>query len=677
MRKIGNFLIFIFFFSIFSLSAHGAVTVQASVDRNEVGPNENFTLVVSVSSSESFEAQDPRIPDLDGFELLNKSDQTAVSQKLVQGKGGMQFETQRRREFIYSLAPQRQGNLSLPAIEVVVDGKVYRTQPIQIKVSAKAGGGQGGRKQARPRNGMPAMPPGFDNFDDMDNAEEELFNQLLRQRQQMMQGMPGAGGGGNTNGNLNFPPAQNSGMADPQFRSLPKNPNEAFFIQVEVDKVDVYEGEQVTVNWYLYTRGQMESLDRLKFPDLRGFWKEIIEEVPTIQFSEEIVNGVAYKKALLASHALFPIKAGDAYIDEYKIKSRIRTPTGGGFLGQPYEYTKSSEKVKIHVKPLPLDGRPSDFSGAVGNFEINAAVEGQSFPVNQPLSLKIRFEGAGNAKVIDLPPLNLPQGLETYDTKSDSKFFKNGRSYKEFEVLVIPRQEGEMTIPAVSASFFDPRAQKYYTKSTNPLKFNVVANPNAPVGSSNRVGETTAKATAPKVQENVLPAILSTWEKPVTSSLAQNPMAWTGLYALIFVSLLWKAQKEIGFGQRRRSLKELVQKRWKKVDAAFSSQDIRSVGAEITNIFYLVLGENVGEGGGALEIHRLLEKASPSLRRDYGAELTRSFEVFQTLSFAPDEMLGGLKDPAQVKKELEQARKLISKIIALSDQGPEKAEKEI
>lgn len=668
MRKIGKILIPLLFLSWFS-AAEAATTVQASVDRKEVGPHDTFTLTVSVSSSEAVEAQEPRIPDLDGFELINKWDQTSVSQKLVAAQGGMQFETQRRRDFNYSLTPQRQGSLSLPAIEVVVDGKTYHTAPIHIQVSANAGGSNQGGQRPRPRPGMPAMPPGFDNFDDMDRAEEELFNQLLRQRQQMMQ--PHGGGGV-------FPPGPSTpGMEDPQFRSLPKNPNEAFFIQVEVDKTEVFEGEQVTVNWYLYTRGQMETLDRLKFPDLRGFWKEIIEEVPTIQFTEEIVNGIPYKKALLASHALFPIKAGAAYIDEYKIKSRIRVPTGGGFLGQPYEFTKSSEKVKINVKPLPLEGRPADFSGAVGSFEINATVEGQSFPVNQPLSLKVRFEGAGNAKVIDLPPLNLPSGLEIYDTKSESKFFKNGRSYKEFEVLLIPRQEGELDIPALSASFFDPKTQKYYSKTTNALKLNVVANPNAPVGAASRVSGGKAAAPVAKIPENVLPGVLTTWEKPVTSSLAQNPVAWSGLYALVFLSLLWKAQKEIGFGRRRRSLKELVQRRWKKVDGAYSAQDMRSVGAEMTNIFYLVLGESVGEGGGALEIKHLLEKASPSLRRDYGAELIRSFEVFQTLSFAPDEMLGGLKEPAQVKKELDQARRLISKIISLSDEGANPSEKQI
>ncbi|HWU45055.1 MAG TPA: BatD family protein, partial [Bdellovibrio sp.] len=455
--------------------AQAAISVQSSVDRNEMSMNDTFTVNVSVVTSEDVDVQEPRVPTLTDFDLLKNWTQTAVAQKLIQGARGMEFETQRRKEFLYMLAPKQAGTLSVPSFEVVVGGKVYRTQPIVIKIS-QGGGGQA-QQQQRPSKksgpGLPRMPHGFeDPFEDMDRAEEEIFNQLLQQRQRLMQQMQQQ-----EPGNLppdNFYGALNGGMKNPAYRSLPTNPNEAFFISVELDKTEAYEGEQITANWYVYTRGQMETLDRLKFPDLRGFWKEIIEEVPAIQFTEELVNGVPWKKALLASHALFPIKAGTAVVDEYKIKSRVRLPAQGyGFLGKPYEYTKSSARIPIKVKPLPTEGRPSDFSGAVGQFELHATVENPTVPVNQPFSLKVRFEGAGNAKLIDLPPLNLPGILEQYDTKSDAKFFKNGRSFKEFEVLVIPRQEGDITLPALSVSMFDPSTSKYYTRKTQPIVLKV------------------------------------------------------------------------------------------------------------------------------------------------------------------------------------------------------------
>lgn len=664
MTRIGNILFFLMMF--WMVGAQAATSVQSSVDRNEMGVGDTFTLTVSVVSSEDVDVQDPRAPNLTEFDLLNNWTSTAIAQKLVQGSGGMQFETQRRKEFHYMLSPKRTGTLSVSSFEVVVDGKVYRTQPVVVQV-----GNSQARKspQQKGQNGnLPRMPHGFNNdpFEGMDQAEEEIFNQLLQQRQQLLQQMQQQGGAFPPDNNFGGGPA--TGMTNPAFRSLPTNPNEAFFVSVELDKTEVYEGEQVTVNWYVYTRGQMETLDRLKFPDLKGFWKEVIEEVPTIQFTQEVVNGVPWKKALLASHALFPIKAGTATVDEYKIKSRVRLFNQGlGFAGKPFEYTRSSARVPIKVKPLPVDGRPSDFSGAVGKFELSDHVENQTVPVNQPLSLKVRFEGAGNAKLIDLPALNLPSSLEQYDTKSEAKFFKNGRSFKEFEVLLIPRQEGELTIPALSVSMFDPATNKYYTRKTQAIALKVVNNPNAPVGSSQRMADT-GKPAANKVAENKLPDVIMTWQPSAEASVLARPWLWVLIFSGVFGALLLKAQHEFGWGRRQRTLKEIVQKRYKVLDAALAKADVRNVGTEMTNIFYLVMGHVSGEGGASHKIQELLEMMPPSLRRDHGDEITKTFEIFQTMSFAPEEMLASLKDPATMKSHVERAKKVVTEIIQSVDQ---------
>ena len=666
MIKIGRYLLsFIVLFFAFAVNA--TVTVQSSVDRTEMGRGDTFTITVAVISDESVEIQEPRLPELDGFQLLNTWSSTAVAQKLVNTGRGMEFQTQRRKEFQYQMSVTKDGNLSVGSFEVVVEGKVYRTQPILLKVSQHAQGtpkrprGGGGAQQ-----GMPGMPPGFDTGDDFDSAEEEIFNQLLQQRQRLLQ-QGGAAGGGTWGVPDEEPQGGASGaMKHPDYRSLPTNPNEAFFIQVEVDKTDVYEGEQVTVNWYLYTRGQMETLDRLKFPSLRGFWKEIIEEVPSIQFSEEVVSGVVYKKALLASHALFPIKAGKAVIDEYKIKSRIRLPVNGmgGFFARPYEFTKSSNRVEINVKPLPVEGRPADFTGAVGQFDVNAHVEGTQFPVSQPFSLKVRFEGAGNAKVIDLPAIAWPAGVEVYDTKSESKFFKNGRSFKEFEVLLIPRQEGVLTIPSFTVSMFDPREKKYYSKNTAPITLQINPNANGPSSGSSRIAGGSGEGKQ-VIREDVLPDIVQTWQPSVASNVTAQPMVWLAVFVSVLGALLFKAQKELSlWGNRRKTLKELVAKRFKTVDAAVGKSDFRLVGTEMTNIYYVVLGEIAGSGGASLEIDKLLEMAPPSIRRDHGADIKKSFETFQTLSFAPEEMLGSLKEKSSLKENTSSAEKLINNVIS-------------
>lgn len=653
MTRIGS-LLFFFIVTLGPLFARAVplVSVQSSIDNDRLGVGQPFTFTVVVVTSENPQVDDPRPPDLQGFELMTMRESNAVSQKMIQTPQGMDYETQRRREFHYSLRALKPGRLSIGAFEVVVDGKAYHTQPQILEIANEPQepkrpqrGGRGG--------GSNGLPPGWGSMpglDEIDRAEEELFNQLLQQRRQMMQPPSGP----------SYP------RGEPQFRTLPQNPNEAFFVQVEVDKTEVYEGEQVTASWFIYTRGQMETLDRVKFPDLRGFWKEIIEEVPTIQFTEEIVNGVPYRKALLASHALFPIKAGTATIDEYKIKSKVRTPSQLFGFGEAREYVKSSQRVSIKVKPLPTEGRPSNFSGAVGDFEIRASTDNPQVPANQPFSLKVRFEGMGNAKLIELPAIQWPEGLEVYDTKSDSKFFKNGRSYKQFEVLVIPRKEGPLEIPAIGVSIFDPRASKYVTKTTDPVHLQVVP------GAANAGGESARVKGGPETPGTKAAAKTPSWPNPVMGSQASlrllpplaRPAIWFSFWLLMIAALYFKARTEFGWGRRKRDLREVVSRRWKLIEPSLKKGDYRRVGADMTNLFSLVLGEVAGQAGFTTEeLGKVLEKLPPSLRREYGDTIQKQFDFFQILSFAPETVIGPLKEPERLRQGAADARKLLENLI--------------
>lgn len=606
------------------------VNVTATVDRNEMGLGDTLTLSVTVRSNDSIDVAEARVPNLNGFELVNSSESTDQAMRLSPGPNGMVYEKTVSHHFDYMLTPKREGRLTIPGFEVNVDGKTYTTKPIAITVS-----GQG--------SGAAQMPQGLPNMED----DEDIFNQFLQRR----------------------------GMPPNPSRQMKINPNEAFFIQSEVDKTEVYEGEQIVVNWYIYTRGNLLSLDRLKFPDLKGFWKEIIEEVPALNFTQEVINGIPYRKALLASHALFPIKPGVAVIDEYKIKAQVQIPTSpfGAFsFGKPYTFSKSSERVKITVKPLPVEGKPSSFSGAVGQFDVRTHVEGNQFPVNQPFSLKVRFEGSGNAKLIELPPLNLPKGVEVYDTKSDAKFFKNGKSFKEFEVLLIPREEGEITIPAMSFSIFDPVVKKYVTQNTQAIAVKIVANPNGgqvATGSvlNPAVNQPETKA-APAMKKDQLPDLLMSWDRSGGDSFSNQRLAiWVAIYTFVFLLLGWKARREFGWGKQQIDLQRELQKRFKKIHQKIDQNKWREAGTELTNAIYHILGEVSGQGGATVEITKLLDQAPPSLRRELGSELGRLIEICQILSFAPEAVVGKLKESSELKKNSADVEKTLLKALKLAE----------
>ena len=672
MIKTGRVLTFILFLFSYLAYAQQGTVVTSTVDRNKLEVQDTFTLTVTIQSTESVDIDEPHLPSLNGLDLIQHWDNTAVQQSLVQTPSGMDFKTIRKREFHYMFQAKAQGRYSVDAFEVVVNGKLFKTEPIVIEVLPAGQAPQNRNSHPNIRGGGGGGIQPQDEEDEEEaflRQQEEVFNQLL-QRQ-----FGGGGGGG-----IQIPQGGNKPTrppVDPQFRSAPSNPNDAFFIQVEVDKTSVYEGEQVTATWYLLTRGQMESLDRVKFPALKGFWKEIIEENPQIQFSEEIINGVAYRKALLASHALFPIKAGKAIIDEFTVKSRVRMPSQSfGFgLGRAYEYTKSSKRVEIEVKPLPNEGRPSSFTGAVGQFNVTSQVEGKQFPVSQPFSYKIRFEGQGNAKAIELPAIEWPAGLEVYDTKNDSRFFKDGNSFKEFEVLLIPRKEGPLEIPGVNFSFFNPKTGKYEQKQTDPVKLTITAATGeagaAGKSSNNFLGGEPKKAVAPTL---ALPALI---ESPlltkenaglslafasgsVSAQAAGLWALWSVLMASVFAGLGAFAYRELKSESKLVSLRKKLDQQWKKVESAFAKNESKQVGIEIVNAFNLVLSEVSSHKSETQEITKMLERLDPERRAKLGSTLIQCYEEAQLLGFAPDSAVTELRQPERLKSLIQKSKQVLN-----------------
>ncbi len=629
MTSVGLFFLSLFFVS--TVAQAQDIEVTATVDRNAMSVGDTFTYVVSVSSDSSVNLETPRMPDLNGFELLNSWSSTQSQSTFVNGS----FEVRQTRSFNYMLAPNRAGNLKIGSAQVVVEGKVYNTKPISMTVT---------NDPSNPiaRRGQQQMPDPMDQMEDM----EDMFNQLLQRRN--------LGQGGQRGG-------------QPQ---QPINPDEAFFIQVEVDKNEAFVGEQITASWYLYTRGQIRDIDTLKYPSVNGFWKEDIELATQLNFTQEIVNGLVYKKALLASYALFPLKAGKAVVDSYKAKCTVITPSNFGF-GRPYQFTKSSKPINVTVKDVPKENRPANYSGAVGNFQVRTEIEQKSTPVNQPLTVKLRFEGEGNAKLIDLPPMNLPPELELYDTQADSKFFRDGKSYKEFQLLVIPRQVGEFTVPPVSVSAFNPKTGQFYNQSTQEIK--ITATPGD--GQQNIASTPMAKSMRPGGGSvaPVLPGVQLAWDEASIAGPQKMTVIWGALYTMILLTLTVKAGRELGWLEGRRDLLKLLKPRISKLNTLADKEDWREVGAQGTNLIYFVLGEVSGLGGASHELEKMLLKSPPSVRRELGAEIKEMLVYFETLSFAPEQAVAKIKDKKTLKAKVKDVEKILVKAVSLAEKRDESA----
>ncbi len=630
MKKIGNAVI-VALILISSLAVAEDLKVYSSVDRKEVAQGEGFVFSVTVSSKGSVNVADPRLPSVTDFDLLNSWTGTESRSLFTNGK----FTVEQSRVFNYMLAATRPGRLQIGSVSVVVDGKQYTTQPIIMDVKPTSGAPGAGPQQHLAQQGSKQRAQEPDEEDPMRDMED-LFNELLKRR-----GLPNGGrAGGGTGG----------GIGQAQI-----NPQEAFQISLELDKKTVYVGEQVTASFYLYTRGQIRDIDTLQYPSLKGFWKEEIELATRLEFENHVMNGLVYKRALLASFALFPIKEGKSVIDPYKAKCTVITADNFGF-GRPYVFTKASAPVTIDVLPLPKEGQPADFNGAVGQFKMAASLEQSTVAANQPVTLKVRVAGRGNAKLIELPNLNLPPSLELYDTKKDAKYFKDGQSYKDFEVLLIPREPGQITIPAVGFSAFDPTTKKYYSQKSPEFKLQVTPG----MGTENdmkRMAQGPKAEPKPAVEEGIPGLVVGNVE---TSALDHIPTpAWAGLYTLIFSFLGFQAWTSLRPGANKKDLRKILKDRIAKLNAAASAGDFRKVGIDGTNVFYFILGEISGLGGSSFEFDKVLLNAPPSVRRDLGEKLKNILSELEVLGFAPEEVLVSRKDQKSLSTTVQRLESLL------------------
>lgn len=629
--RLGVFILIV----IVAQSSLAAPQFTATLSADRVRPGDRVELQLEVKTEEEVSVDIPKWKIPDAVTNLGVQTRTALESRLIPGPNGMQFQKSRSVVFVYQLQAKEKGTVALGPFSLKVEGRDLTAGALRLQVTPSAPS----PRENRNRLGS-LLPPG------LSEEEEALFGGFFGQQ----------------------PPQQEPPVVS---KKLPVDEKELFFVVLETDKKEVFEGEQIFASWYLYTRGQIHQFDRLKFPELKGFWKEDVEPAPNLNFEKEMVNGVLFQRALLASYAIFPIKAGKAVIDEYKVRAMVSlgNPFGGFGLSQPENYTRLSQPLTVDVKALPQQGRPDNFVGAVGQFKVEAHVDQQRFVQGQPFTVKLRFEGDGNAKLIELPQLTWPSDFELYDSKSESRFFQSGKSYKEFTLLLIPKSSGVLRLPPFRFSYFDPSDATYKPMETQEIALQVEAGVNLPQDSSRLQ---TPTAPPPKELSTILPPPDTALSNPTWHWLFGLPMlfVWTSLYSALFLLFIlghWIWLRRL---YRSRTLWDELSERKQIWEKDFSKNQFPQGSVEIINSIYFVLSRLIDQGGFNKDLQQLLDLLPPSIRGEVSASLRKQLDLFQTVAFAPKAAWENSFDGPTLKKEALATYQLLQKTLELSEEGP-------
>jgi hypothetical protein len=464
------------------LQAQSQDIVTATVDRNNITTDDLLTLTVSVDSAAGDPAE-PVLPPLDGFNVLSSSRGTQMT--IINGDMSLQTT------FQYQLQPIQPGNLVIGPISVTANGNVFNTEPIAVNVSQ----GTGTPQPANP----PSFLPGFSNFPNFPNLPSF--------------------------------PSLGSRPAAPSNPTVPVEPapvpadltGQDYFIEAVVDNSQPYQGQQVIHSLRFYRA--VDGLGRSEYqpPTFTGFWSEQIPE----QGEYAIQAGGRNYRVTVLNTILFPTVVGEVTIEPATIDVPGDLFSRGARL--------SSQPLVLDVQPLP-EGAPPSFQGAVGQYEIQARVDSPQVKVNDTLTWQIIISGAGNIENLADPLWPEQDEWRAFDSEAvvetaiEDGWVVGTRTYDR---VLVPTVDGELTLPPVEYSYFDPQIAEYVTISTEPIAITVVPDGNStnPVPAVPAAGNEAISGA----EASIAPDLRSIKEAPDSWHIGNRPLTQQAGFWLLWI----------------------------------------------------------------------------------------------------------------------------------------------
>ncbi len=413
------------------------------------------------------------------------------------------------RAITYRLVPSTEGKHTIDRVSVTYQGTQYLTEPIEVEIVAGSVQAQAGRRS-------------------------DPFDAFAPPRQQRRAKVAGE-----------------------------------VYVEAALSRSSTYVGQQVILTYKLYTQVPIMGLEVDQQPKLTGFWVEEVQMPKEPEWKETTIKGKKFYVFEIKKSILFPTKVGTTTIEPATFSMAIRgssDPFDRFFFRTTNTVRRATKPVSLEVKALPSAGRPQDFSGAVGKFDLALELDNggsETIAAGEPLTVDVVVKGKGNLKTVEVPDLPTPDSFRTYDPKTEEKFSAGGSGFggeKRWEFVLVPSAPGKYKLGPLSLSYFDPEKKSYVTAKAGPLTLDV--------GGATAV--TGVPFAAPRSEVKLLRRDVR-YLKPAPKELgvAKAPFYRSGLfYATLALPMLWnlglvayrlKRESEasqVGLWRRRRARKE-------------------------------------------------------------------------------------------------------------------------
>ncbi len=271
---------------------------------------------------------------------------------------------------------------------------------------------------------------------------------------------------------------------------IPKDPNDPRHIAsqnihlvAEISNTNPYVGESISVVYKIYVDVNKVSVNNtreVESPSFNGFWNQNIE-VKRWEGKEGSFQGRSHRYAIIKKTVLIPQKSGKLTIDPMEIEVSAGVPIGrrdlfGNMISKNTTLVLTTGKRIVNAKPLPIENKPVNFSGAVGDYDFKVTSSKTELKANESAQIKVEVSGKGNLKLVGLPGIETPNGLERYEPEHKENIVTSlgglrGNIYDQY--TVVPQFRGKFKIPPVSFSYFSLRDKTYKKITSGAIIINV------------------------------------------------------------------------------------------------------------------------------------------------------------------------------------------------------------
>ena len=256
--------------------------------------------------------------------------------------------------------------------------------------------------------------------------------------------------------------------------------SDRIYLEVDIPHTTVYVNEKVPVLVKFYT--DWLDVENLEISDLPSE-EYITEKYEGIDPAMVAKGGVKYA-ILRFRKSFFILEPGEFTFGPVKAnfqiaKARAELLNNNGafynkFIGGRDSRSMELEAppVNITVKPLPSRGRPANFTGAVGTFDMDFSIDTKEVKIGEPITLTMKITGKGNFATVKAPVVNKVEGLSFYEPQET----REGDS-TTFTQIVKVTSPDIRAIPEITFSYFDPLKESYETITKGPVPVKVIGPP--------------------------------------------------------------------------------------------------------------------------------------------------------------------------------------------------------